>query len=48
MWGNEEVAASAALLILFNAVIYPTIAALAIFLDKAASSAELICGLPVF
>lgn len=41
MWGNEKVAASAALLILFNVVIYPTIAALAIFLDKAAGRAKL-------
>ena len=35
MWGNAEVSAAAAVLILFNLVFYPTIASLAFFLSKA-------------
>lgn len=41
MWGNEKVAISAAILILFNLVFYPTIAMLAFFLARAASDAKL-------
>ena len=40
VWGNEELTASAVILILFNLVLYPTVASLAFFLSHCTNTAK--------